>query len=281
MGILTEELIEFNQILKVNTKYDLSNYSTKSLTRRIDIILDDNKLNFNGLLYKIKNNKEFVEQIIKDITVNTTELFRDPKNWHCVKYKILPELAKRKTINIWHAGCSTGQEVYSMLILLKELDLFDKTNVYASDINKDVIDFAKKGTYKFRFNLNYLDNFDNVIKKNPFNYDDIKDIPYEKYFTIDKSNDVILMNNELKNKPRWAVGDLVKKENPFFIKYDLILCRNVLIYFDNYLQYNTIKLFNDSLYDNSYLMLGAHESIIGNGEIYFKKKNKFYIKKKK
>ena len=279
MGITTEELIEFNQILKVNTKYDLSNYSTKSLTRRIDKILEDNKLNFKGLLYKIKNNREFVEQTIKDITVNTTELFRDPKNWHSIKYKILPKLAERKSINIWHAGSSTGQEVYSMLILLKELDLFDKTNVYASDINKDVIEFAKKGTYKFRFNLNYLDNFDDVIKKNPFNFEDVKDVPYEKYFNINKKSDVIIMNNELKNKVRWAVGDLVKKENPFFTKYDLILCRNVLIYFDNDLQYNTIKLFNDSLYDNSYLMLGAHESIIGKSEIYFKKKSKFYIKK--
>ena len=87
------------------------------------------------------------------------------------------------------------------------------------------------------------------------------------------------MNPELRRKIKWAVGDLVKKENPFYKKYDLILCRNVLIYFDNDLQYNTLELFNDSLYDNSYLMLGAHESIIGKSEVYFKKKSKFYIKK--
>jgi len=279
MGITTNELAEFTQILKTNTKYDLSNYSVKSLTRRIDKIIEDNKLNFNGLLFKIKNNKDFVEQTIKDITVNTTELFRDPKNWHSIKYKILPKLSERKKINIWHAGSSTGQEVYSMLILLKELDLFDKANVYASDINKDVIEFAKQGTYKFRFNLNYLDNFDNVIKKNPYNFEDVKDVPYDKYFTIDKKNDVIVMNNELRQKVRWAVGDLVKKENPFFTKYDLILCRNVLIYFDNDLQYNTVKLFNESLFDNSYLVLGAHESIIGKSEMLFAKKQKYYIKR--
>ncbi len=279
MGITAEELIEFNNTLKIYSKYDLTNYSVKSLSRRIDKILEDNKLNFNGLLYKIKNNKDFIEQTIKDITVNTTELFRDPQNWHSIKYKILPKLAERKSINIWHAGSSTGQEVYSMLILLKELNLFDKAIVYASDINKDVIEFAKQGTYKFRFNLNYLDNFDNVIKKNPYNFDDIKDVPYEKYFTIDKRNDIIVMNNELRQKVRWAVGDLVKKENPFYTKYDLILCRNVLIYFDNDLQLNTIKLFNDNMFSNSYLVLGAHESIIGKSEQYFKKKTKFYIKR--
>jgi len=279
MGITTQELTEFNQTLKRYTEYDLSNYSYKSLSRRLDKILEDNKLNFNGLLYKIKNNKEFVEQTIKDITVNTTELFRDPKNWYSIKYKILPKLAERKSINIWHAGSSTGQEVYSMLILLKELDLFDKTNVYASDINKDVIEAAKKGTYKFRFNLNYLDNFDDVIKKNPYNFEDFKDVAYDKYFKIDKKNDVIVMNNELRKKVNWAVGDLVKKENPFYIKFDMILCRNVLIYFDNDLQYNTLRLFHTNLYRNSFLMLGAHESIIGKGEAFFKKKNKFYIRK--
>ena len=279
MGITTEELAEFNQTLKNYTEYDLSNYSVKSLSRRLDKVLEDNKINYNGLLYKIKNNKEFVEQTIKDITVNTTELFRDPKNWHSIKYKILPKLAEQKSINIWHAGSSTGQEVYSMLILLKELDLFDKTNVYASDINKDVIEAAKKGTYKFRFNLNYLDNFDDVIKKNPYNFEYVKEVSYDKYFKIDKKNDVIVMNNELRQKVNWAVGDLVKKENPFYKKYDLILCRNVLIYFDNDLQYNTLKLFYDNLYSNSFLMLGAHESIIGKSEAFFKKKNKFYLRK--
>ena len=279
MGITTEELNEFNLVLRSYTSYNLSNYSEKSLKRRIDKILEDYKLNFSGLSYEIKNNKTFVEQLIKDITVNTTELFRDPKNWHSIKYKILPKLAERNSINIWHAGSSTGQEVYSMLILLKELNLYDKTNVYASDINSDVIEFAKKGVYKFRFNLNYLDNFDEVIKKNPFNFEEFKDVPYSNYFSIDKRNDVLKINSDLLTKVKWSVTDLVKGENPFYVKYDLILCRNVLIYFDNDLQFKTIELFNRNLYNKSYLVLGAHESIIGKSEMLFSKKQKFYIKK--
>ena len=279
MGITEQELKEFTEILKNYTSYDFSNYSVKSLTRRVNKVIDDNKLNFTGLVYKIKNNKEFVEKVIKDITVNTTELFRDPESWNCIKYKILPELSKKQSINIWHAGCSTGQEVYSMLMLLSELNLFNKANVYASDINRDVLEFAKKGVYRFRFNLNYLDNYNEVLCKNPFNFEDIKDVPYEKYFSIDKKNDIIIMNPELRQKIRWSFGDLVKKENPFYVKYDLILCRNVLIYFDNDLQSKTIELFSENLLSKSYLVIGAHESIIGKGEMYFSRKNKYYIKK--
>jgi len=279
MDITDSELIELNFFLKTYTDYDLTDYSDKSLKRRIDKILEDYKINFKGLLFKIKNSKEFADQIIKDITVNTTELFRDPKNWHCIKYKILPVLANNQSINIWHAGSSTGQEVYSMLILLKELNLFDKTNIYASDINTDVIEQAKKGEYKYRFNLNYLDNFDDVIKKNPCNFDEFNDVKYEKYFAIDKKYDVIIMNKELREKIKWAQNDLVKSQNPFYIKFDLIMCRNVLIYFNTNLQNKTLKLFNESLKENAFLMLGDHESVIGLSEAFFSKKNKYYIKK--
>ncbi len=273
-----QNLLEFNYILKTYTKYDLSDYSDKSLKRRIDKILEDYKINFKALIFKIKEDNNFTEKLIQDITVNTTELFRDPKSWHSIKYKILPKLADKESINIWHTGCSTGQEVYSMLILLKEMNLYDKANVYASDINSEVIDFAKKGVYKYRFNLNYLDNFDEVIKKNPYNYEEFKDVPYDKYFKIDKANDKIIINDELKSKPIWKLADLVKLENPFPVKYDIILCRNVLIYFNINLQNKVIKFFYDNMNPNSFLVLGIHESIFGVNEQYFKKRGKYYVR---
>lgn len=273
-----QELSEFNFILKSYTKYDLSDYSEKSLKRRIEKILEDYKINFKALLFKIKSDEEFTENLIKDITVNTTELFRDPVSWHAIKYKILPKLADKENINIWHAGCSTGQEVYSMLILLKETGLYDKANVFASDINSDVIEFAKKGEYKYRFNLNYLDNFDEVIKKNPFNFEEYKDVPYEKYFSINKSKDTIVINEELRSKPIWKVADLVKKQNPFSVNYDIVLCRNVLIYFNISLQNEVVKFFHSQMNEKSYLILGIHESIFGVNEQYFKKRGKYYIR---
>jgi len=279
MVITQDEIKKFSSVLFDVSGYDLSNYSEKSLSRRIQKILEDNKLNFTGLLFKITTNTELAEKILKDITVNTTELFRDPQNWHCLKYKILPALKEKSSINIWHSGCSTGQEVYSMMMLLSELDLIDRSNIYASDINVDVLEKAKKGIYKYRFNLNYFDNFDKVLKINPFNFEDIKDVPYDKYFKIDKNKDIIVMNKELRDKPKWLKIDLVKEENLFYKKFDIIFCRNVLIYFNSTLQTSIIKFFHKHLVENAYLIIGAHESIIGESEHYFKKKYRYYIRK--
>ncbi len=279
MVITQDEIKKFSSVLFDVSGYDLSNYSEKSLSRRIQKILEDNKLNFTGLLFKITNDTELAEKILKDITVNTTELFRDPQNWHCLKYKILPALKEKDSINIWHSGCSTGQEVYSMMMLLSELDLIDRSNIYASDINVDVLEQAKKGIYKYRFNLNYFDNFDKVLKINPFNFEDIKNVPYDKYFKIDKNKDIIIMNKELRDKPKWLKIDLVKEENLFYKKFDIIFCRNVLIYFNSTLQTSIIKFFHKHLVENAYLIIGAHESIIGESEHYFKKKYRYYVRK--
>ena len=279
MAITDEDIYKFCSVLKDVSGYDFSLYSKKSLARRIQKILDDNKLNFQGLLFKLKSKEDFAESTMKDITVNTTELFRDPPNWHCVKYKILPALKEKQTLNIWHVGCSTGQEVYSMMILLSELGLLEKSNIYASDINDDVLKSAKKGVYKYRFNLNYFDNFDKVIKQNPFNFDDVKDVEYSKYFKIDKSRDIIIMNDDLRVKPNWIKLDLVKEDNLFYKKFDIIFCRNVLIYFNSKLQTSIIKFFHRNLIDKGHLVIGAHESIIGDGERYFKKKYRFYVRK--
>lgn len=177
--------------LKNSSKYDFSQYSEKSLKRRILKVLTDHSLNINSLVTKIKSDAEFVEKIVKEITVNTTELFRDPQVWQTMRFTILPRFKNNAVINIWHAGCSTGQEVYSMLILLNEMGMLDKARVYATDINTDVMDIARQGEYKYRFNLAYLDNFDKVIKENPYNYDEYNDVPYTKYMELDKANDTI------------------------------------------------------------------------------------------
>lgn len=271
-------MLLFLDTFKTVSKYDLTEYSEKSLTRRIEKILVDYNLNLKALIYKIKTDINFNEKVIKDITVNTTELFRDVKIWHKLRYNILPELAKLQTINIFHAGASTGQEIYSMLILLNELNLIDKTNVYAVDINSDVIERAKKGVYKYRFNLNYLDNFDEVINKNPYNFDENRNIPYEKYFDIDRNNDTIKIKDFILGKANFAVADLIKNTNKFYKKYDLILCRNVLIYFNQNLQTKIINEFYKMLNNNSFLVLGMHESILRNDDK-FLKKQMYYMKK--
>jgi chemotaxis protein methyltransferase CheR len=233
-------------------------------------------MQFSEFITRLRSDKVFVEKTVKDVTVNTTELFRDPKIWHTLRYRILPKLKENKTINIWHAGCSTGQEVYSMMILLSELDMLDKATIIATDINSDVLARAQEGKYKFRFNINYLDNFDKVIKENPYNYDEYREVPYDKYFDIDKVKDTLQMKSFLRDKPMFRKHDLVNGEMFQYVKFDIVLCRNVIIYFNNELQSRVFDRFHSSLYSGGYLVLGAHESILGHQSTRFKKRGMYY-----
>jgi len=277
--ITNDDVQLFINAVKLQSEYDFSDYSDKSLKRRIEKILSDNKISLPDLIKEIRKDPEYVDKIVKDITVNTTELFRDVTTWQTLKHRILPKMKDNETINIWHSGCSTGQEVYSMLILLAELNLLEKARIYATDINVDAIETAKKGIYKFRFNMAYLDAFDKVMKENPYNYDEYNDIPYAKFFEIDKSQDTIRMKQFLREKPVFKKHDLVQGENIFYIKFDIILCRNVMIYFNNKLQNKVFELFHKSLNDKGYLILGIHESILGPMATKFEKKGTNYLKR--
>jgi chemotaxis protein methyltransferase CheR len=278
MSVTDQDYQLFVFALKNSSKYDFSQYSEKSMKRRILKVMTDHTLTITALVSKIKNDPAFVEKIVKEITVNTSELFRDPQVWQALRFNILPRFKNNSIINIWHAGCSTGQEVYSMLILLNELNMLDKARIYATDINTDVIDAAKQGEYRYRFNLNYLDNYDKVIRENPFNYEEYKEVPYEKYFTLDKSSDTIRMHPFLREKPVFKKHDLVFDINTLYVKFDLILCRNVIIYFNYNLQCRVFDLFHQNLYDTGCLVLGLHETILGPHSTKFLKRGHAYNK---
>ncbi len=278
MTVTDQDYQLFIFALKNSSKYDFSQYSEKSMKRRILKVMTDHNLNITSLVSKIKNDTEFVERIVKEITVNTSELFRDPQVWQALRFNILPRFRNNNIINIWHAGCSTGQEVYSMMILLQELNLLDKARIYATDINTDVMAAAKQGEYRYRFNLSYLDNFDKVIRENPFNYEEYKEVPYNTYFALDKGSDTIRMHTFLREKPVFKKHDLVTDNNTLYVKFDLILCRNVIIYFNYNLQCRVFDLFHQSLYDTGCLVLGLHESILGPPSTKFLKRGHAYFK---
>lgn len=277
--VTNEDVQRFITAIKMSSTYDFNDYSDRSFKRRVEKLLVDNHMDINQLSLKVTKAKDFLEKVVKDITVNTTELFRDPEMWITLRYQILPKLKKNKSIFIWHAGCSSGQEIYSMLILLSELGMFEQAKVFASDINSDMLETAKKGTYKYRFNLGYLDNFDKVIKENPYNYEEKIEVDYEKYFDIDKVKDTITMKQFLREKAVFRKHDLVKDGNIFYSKFDIIFCRNVIIYFNNKLQNSVIELFSNSLYRDGHLILGAHESILGPVANNFDRTKGFYRKK--
>jgi len=274
-----EQLVFIVQQLKQYSGFDLSNYAEGSLLRRVQRIMINRKMDVTQIIRGIQTDPKFCKDFLEDITVNTTELFRDPKIWKFLRTNTILDLQRRNRINIWIAGCSTGQEAYSIAILLNEMGLLTQTSIFATDINSKVLEIAHKGEYRYRNNLDYLSNFDAVIKHNPLNYDDYSNVDYEKYFKIDKSCDKIIMNDFLRKKIVFLEHDLVKSQSLSFGKFDLISCRNVLIYLDQTLQNRILSGFHHSLHPNSYLMLGVHESILGPASIKFKKKGSVYINK--
>ena len=133
MTVTEQEVNFFITETKNISEYDFTGYSLKSFTRRLEKILTDNNMNVEALIKRMDKNSKFLENIVKEITVNTTEPFRTPTLWQKLIPLMKERLSKLETINIWHAGCSSGQEVYSMLILLYEMGLFHKTQILYSD----------------------------------------------------------------------------------------------------------------------------------------------------
>lgn len=270
--IASADIQAFIDTVKSRSNYDFSEYSIKSFTRRLQKILADHRIDMKGLIKKVSEDPDFLEKAVKNITVNTTEIFRDPGLWKTINTELLPNLKNEPGINIWHAGVSTGQEVYTMLILLKQQGLFEKAKVYASDLNSDVLEVAESGKYKYREIDEYINNFNETYDNN--NHSNIND-----YFKISRSRNLIKVKSVLRNKAQYIKHDLTNLTNPFAVKYNLIFCRNVLIYFNHDLQNRVFKLFLDSLFTGGALIVGKHEGIIGNIANKFEKKGTIYIKK--
>ncbi|MCF6183998.1 MAG: hypothetical protein L3J56_05125 [Bacteroidales bacterium] len=268
-----EEIQLFIEAISAHSNYDFSEYSIKSFTRRVQKLLVDYRTDITGLIKRVSENSNFLEKAVINITVNTTEIFRDPKIWEYINTTILPRYKNESRINIWHAGASTGQEIYTMLILLKQHGLFDKARVYASDINSEVLEISKSGKYKYREIDEYINNFKETYKNSGKSYN-IND-----YFKISRNRNTVKTKSFLLDKTQYKVHDLTKITNPFAVKYNIIFCRNVLIYFNHELQNRIIKLFENSLFTGGTLIIGKHEGILGDIAEKFEKQGTIYIKK--
>ncbi len=278
MEVVGKDIRSFQETIRDHSDYDFTQYSTTSLRRRLTRILMELELDVDEITIRMRNNDEFLEKIVRKLTVHTTELFRDPEIWKKIKTSVLPSLEDKDTIRIWHPGCSTGQEVYSMMMVLEDLELLDKTQIYASDLNPDVIATAQEGAYKYHFNQSYLENFDRVMLNGAGTLSLNNRKYWKKYFQIDETNDVIRMKDYLRSKPVYKKLDLVKDPNLFLVNFDLIVCRNVIIYFNNELQNRVFDLFHSSLNEQGTLVLGVHESILGPFSKRFIKRDPFYYK---
>jgi len=272
MAVTPEEVELFINTISQSSDYDFGDYSIKSFTRRVDKLLMDNRMNMSQFTSKLNSSSKFLEQVVKDITVNTTELFRDPAIWQTILSDIIPRYQEQDEINIWHAGCSTGQEVFSMSTAMHTRGLLDKTNVYATDLNSDVIDVAKSGKYKYREIDEYINNFNTAFKET--------ELPeMSNYIEISRAKSLIKVKSFLTRKPTYKKHNLVSLENPFEKKFDIIFCRNVLIYFNHELQNRIFEMFHEALVPGGAMIIGRHEGILGDIVNKFEKYGTIYIKR--
>jgi len=228
--------------------YDFTEYSKASLKRRINrLCIIDRHASFAELRYQIKSEPDYIHRFIEEITVNVTEMFRDPPFYKSLREKVLPQLGTYPFIRIWMAGCSTGEEVYSIAILLKEANLYQKSLLYATDINPNVLEKARSGIFSLSQMKQYSENYIAAGGKQDFS----------SYYSA--NYDKALFNNDLKAKMIFANHNLVSDRS--FNEFQLIVCRNVLIYFDRELQRKVFNLFDDSLEALGFLGLGSKESI--------------------
>ncbi len=278
MEVVGKDIQMFQKAVRDYSDFDLSDYSRTSLQRRLNRILLEVDMDVEHLIERMRTDRNFLDRIMRKITVHTTELFRDPVIWKKIKKDLLPLYRHQDTIRIWHPGCSTGQEVYSMMILLDGMDLLEKTEIYGSDLHEEIIETARQGRYKYRFNQGYLENFDRVMLNGEGSLSPSQKKHWKKYFHIDETRDIIQMKDFLRNKPVYKKLDLVKDTNLFLVHFDLIVCRNVIIYFNTDLQHRVFDLFYKNLNEHGSLLLGVHESIMGSWSRKFVKKDPFYFK---
>ncbi|MBC8112211.1 MAG: protein-glutamate O-methyltransferase CheR [Verrucomicrobia bacterium] len=246
------ELKRLIELVKDKHQYDFSNYAMSSFKRRIQRILELYKYaSVDMLVKKLTDEPAFFREFLSEITVNVTEMFRDPSFWRVLRDHVLPNILLNNTnVSIWHAGCSSGEEVFSMAIVLREMNLLDKVKIIATDIDTDILTRAKSGTYPIKnMELN---------QKNYIRYQTTSTSGLEKYYK--EENGKAVMDKTLVENVSFREHNLVN--SPPFSKFDIVLCRNVMIYFNQNLQNNVLKLFHESLFKYGYLIVGSKESLI-------------------
>jgi len=243
------DLKKITTILHSKYGYDFRDYAMSSFKRRVLRILELYNLTVDSLLRRITEQPDFVPNFLDEITVNTTECFRDPSFWRLLRQEIIPSIRlNNPQFRILHAGCSSGEEVLSMTILLHEMGILGDVNITATDIDTLILEKAKSATYPIK-------NME-VNEKNYIRFEGKYDI--KQYYK--QENGKAVFNRELFRNVFFRKYDLVTGE--VFNKFDLVLCRNVMIYFNPKLQNEVLKKLHGSLFTYGYLCIGSKESII-------------------
>jgi chemotaxis protein methyltransferase CheR len=230
--------------------YDFRGYARASLRRRFwrRVHLEGLR-SLSGLQERVLHDPACMERLLGDLSINVTEMFRDPPSHKALRDVVLPELRTHPFVRIWVAGCATGEEVVSMAIALSELDILDRARIYATDMDTEVLAQARQAAFPLdklqAYTRNYLDAGGTDV--------------FSSYYSV--AGDRAVFDRELVRNVVWAQHNLATDGS--FNEFHLILCRNVLIYFGRELQDRVLGLFDESLARRGVLALGRKETLRG------------------
>jgi chemotaxis protein methyltransferase CheR len=233
--------------------WDFRNYAYASARRRVlHRVQLEGLASVGELQHQVLHQRQIADRLLRDLSINVTEMFRDPSFCQQLRQLVFPTFTPLRHLRIWHAGCASGEEVYSMAILLEEAGLYERSQLYATDFNGHVLEQARRGIFPI-----------NAMRTNVRNYHqaggtrDFTDYYHARY-------EGAAMASRLQRNMQFSRHDLVS--DGAFAEMQMIVCRNVLIYFDRQLQERVFKLLSDSLCEGGFLCLGSHESLQISGQ---------------
>lgn len=252
---------KFKKAVLTLTKIDLNFYKEKQMKRRIETIATKHGCkDYDEYVKVLKTDKDKFEQFINFLTINVSEFYRNPDQWKIMDQTVIPKLLKEqgRNIKIWSAACSTGDEPYSLAMAFSKHIPLSNIRITATDIDKQVISHAQVGLY----NAKSIANVPEDLKR--------------KYFTqVGQSYQI---SNEIKKCVTFKEHNLLK--DPYPRDFDLILCRNVVIYFTDEAKDMIYKNFHGSLKNHGVLFIGSTEQITNYKELGFERMSSFYFEKK-
>lgn len=249
LELTDEELNSLNRAILTRYGIDFTSYESASFKRRVARAISVFKLeSVHGLWVKLLKDRDFIYPFIDELTVGLTAMFRDPILWSTLKKSVLRPYQEQDILNIWHAGCSTGEEVFTMGIVLNELNLTDKTKALATDLNQSAVKFAKEGRYRKQIIDEYLQNFKqyNPVKR------------FESYYALD--GETAHFDTNLIRHVQFENHNLLMEK--MHQKFDIIFCRNVMIYFDTTTKLRLLEQFHECLNPGGYFIIGFYDALV-------------------
>ncbi|MCR5420328.1 MAG: protein-glutamate O-methyltransferase CheR [Lachnospiraceae bacterium] len=246
-------------ILKMTT-IDLTAYKEKQMKRRIDTLINKHKIDgYEEFVKQLKSDKQLFEEFVNYLTINVSEFYRNTDQWELLDKTFIPEMIKQygKKLKIWSAACSTGDEPYSLVMAFSRHIPLSQIKVIATDLDKQVIAQAKTGLYNEKSIAGVPDDF----KK--------------KYFT--KVGNSYKISDEIKSHVEFKEHNLLK--DPYPTGCNIIICRNVLIYFTDEAKDEIYRKFNNALVKDGFLFIGSTEQIVNHKDFGYNRRNSFFYQK--